>query len=748
MATLPIEQTYESGELIVELEERPDLLALHYLCTLPGEDGTLASKYHARLSGKEVVKVVYKLARGAREGRLFAPDSMQSLPSRLVNVMMGSKASDVDFVNAQPCLLVQLAAKHGWVCPAWNSYVSDREEQLKRVMAHASIPRDQAKKQIVSILYGGKNSLLPRDVHQDLMNEAVTLMRNVCMLHPTVGVSVRSKKTHNVEGSVMALILQTIERTCLLAMRESLFREGYEMAALKHDGGIVYHKESEESLPIGLLSRAEEHIQKVTGYFIKLVVKPMNSTIRVPDSYTMPPPLQPFAVMKAQFEKYHAKVDYYYVVQGDGQGQGLGYTKYSRQEMMERYRHLMYFDPYSDYGSSKFVVAWMECPEIRRYTGMDMFPPGCDTPCPSNVLNTWQGFAAEQLPALDSDCCEEAAAGGQLVLDHMRYIECSGDESLYRYRLGWWAQFYQFPGKKPRVGLVLVGAKGAGKDTTVRAHLPLIGRHLVCQTRIVEHVLGNFNSAIDQKLLLWVEELNLVDCTGTNLMDGAKALITSEVQQVTCKGKETFCKPSYHRFIGTTNERKSVPMTSDNRQFCLVEVSDRKRGNSEYFDKLYAAMGNARVQRWLFEFFKNPQLLHGWVSTAFPVTEALRANARASLPQETLFALHMCETHSGTQRISADDLYEKYRIWHTNQNLQIKMFAKTNFSIFLNDKALLKNVCVEERTKSLRFKRINFDAWRQALVTGSIMTPQEAIESAVAASAYAVTGTEVVAVKS
>ena len=731
------------SDLDVVLEERPDTRALAYLRTLPGEDGALVRKYQAKLQ-KCRGRVKYTLTPDSNDGRLYAKDGMMQsfLPSRLVNVMLAAKCVDIDFVNCQPALLVQYAQKNGWACPAWTAYARDRDSTLSLIMNYASVGRDDAKKEVVSFLYGGGNKgtgFVPPELRQELVQEAHTLMRNVCLLHPDILEYARAKKSFNVEGSAMARILQTEERKCLVALRTFLASEGYEFAVLKHDGGLVYTKPGEAELPQGLLQRAEAYIQRVTCYSMSLAVKRMATTVSVPTDFVEPPPMQSLLELKDRFEMCHAKVDSFYVVQGDGEGAGLGWTRYERAGMIERYRHLLYLDETGENGPqpAMFITAWMDHPAIRRYVSMDLYPPGCDIPCPDNVLNTWLGFAAERLPPLTDAEQEAAAAGGQLVLEHMRLIECSGDEALFKYRVGWWAHLYQCPGRKPRVASVLVGAKGAGKDTTVRAHLPLLGRHLVCQTRVVDHVLGNFNSAIDGKLLLWVEELNLTPSggEGTNLMDGAKALITSEVQQITHKGKEAVCKPSFHRFVGTTNERRSVPMTSDNRHFCLVEVSDAQRNHPGYFDKLYEAIGNTRVQKWLFQFFTQPQLLEGWVSTVFPVTDALRANARAAQPQEVMFALHLCEQHTGTQRLTVDQLYEAYITWHGQQRIQSKQIAKTHFSNFLNDKGLMRKVAVDERSMSSRYKCIDFEAWRQALVTASILTVQESLESYAVASA-------------
>ena len=47
----------------------------------------------------------------------------------------------------------------------------------------------------------------------------------------------------------------------------------------------------------------------------------------------------------------------------------------------------------------------------------------------------------------------------------------------------------------------------------------------------------------------------------------------------------------------------------------------------------------------------------------------------------------------------------------------------------------MKRVAVDERSMSSRFKRIDFEAWRQALVSASIITPQEALESFAVATA-------------
>jgi hypothetical protein len=63
-----------------------------------------------------------------------------------------------------------------------------------------------------------------------------------------------------------------------------------------------------------------------------------------------------------------------------------------------------------------------------------VFAPNREVP---NHFNLWRGFAVEPIAG---DCSK--------FLAHLRDNVCRGDESLYRWVVGWFAQIVQQPDKK------------------------------------------------------------------------------------------------------------------------------------------------------------------------------------------------------------------------------------------------------------------------------------------------------------
>jgi hypothetical protein len=91
------------------------------------------------------------------------------------------------------------------------------------------------------------------------------------------------KKKPNPRFSLFALILQTEERKCLLAMDEFLKMNGRQVDIYIHDGAEVRKKADETAFPVELLRGAEKHILEVVGYEVHLAVKPFKHSFVLPE---------------------------------------------------------------------------------------------------------------------------------------------------------------------------------------------------------------------------------------------------------------------------------------------------------------------------------------------------------------------------------------------------------------------------------------------------------------------------------
>ena len=71
-----------------------------------------------------------------------------------------------------------------------------------------------------------------------------------------------------------------------------------------------------------------------------------------------------------------------------------------------------------------------------------------------------------------------------------------------------------------------------------------------------------------------------------------KSMITDEVQPIEHKGRDLFMVKSYRRMIFATNENWAVPRGADDRRYVITDVSDKKKGDYEYFKSIRDEMKN------------------------------------------------------------------------------------------------------------------------------------------------------------
>ena len=246
-------------------------------------------------------------------GRLVARGlSLQSMTRPIRALLAGAVYHDVDMVNAQPALLEQLAARKlaatqldGWRAPVLALYNANRAAALAAVMAHLGCTRAAAKELLIALFFGlgakaAQAAGLPPWFVTTLLPELARLRRMICddaeyadacaALAPAFKAAGKSPSR-----SFPALVLQTLERKCLWALKGALERHERSVDALIHDGCEVRKLDGEATLPAALLRACEAAVLSATGYAVVLAVKPMTTTI-VPPPEQLPAPA-PFAVV-------------------------------------------------------------------------------------------------------------------------------------------------------------------------------------------------------------------------------------------------------------------------------------------------------------------------------------------------------------------------------------------------------------------------------------------------------------------
>ena len=224
---------------------------------------------------------------------------------------------------------------------------------------------------------------------------------------------------------------------------------------------------------------------------------------------------------------------------------------------------------------------WMRHPRRRQYESVEFnpLPVGSKPSTDERHYNLWRGFGVEPKKG---DCSK--------ILAHLKNIVCKGNKVHSNWVEGWLAEPVQRPAQKSGTALVIRGLQGTGKSIIADYIRPIFGPHFVGPVAHPKQITGQFNGHMKQGLLLHVEEAFLADDrTGEAVI---KNLITSPTHLVEEKGLTPISFDNYLRLLITTNHEWAVPVSMEGRRFAVFEISDRHRGDDEYFKALAYEMNH------------------------------------------------------------------------------------------------------------------------------------------------------------
>lgn len=227
---------------------------------------------------------------------------------------------------------------------------------------------------------------------------------------------------------------------------------------------------------------------------------------------------------------------------------------------------------------------WFKSPCRREYTGI-IFNPSIVGSADGDY-NLWQGFTCK---AIQGNC--------DLFWNHVKDNICNSDEGLYTYVRRWVASVFQKP-DKIHTALVIVGSQGIGKNRFVEPLGKLLGNHYVPLSSIHE-LLSNFNFHLKYGVLIHANEA----LWGGNKKElgTIKAMITESTCLIEGKGKDSITVPNFKHVILSSNEDWPVHIDSDDRRFCAIPASDKRKEDHAYFKALQDQLDNGGYEALLYE---------------------------------------------------------------------------------------------------------------------------------------------------
>ncbi len=204
-------------------------------------------------------------------------------------------------------------------------------------------------------------------------------------------------------------------------------------------------------------------------------------------------------------------------------------------------------------------------PKAGLIAGNDILPVG-------KYYNLYQGLATKPV---EGDCW--------LIRKHIGEIWCGGNKVLYVYVINWLARMFQHPGEQGHTALVLRSGEGTGKGIITDMLVEAFGTHSYIATSTKE-ITGQFNDHLATAVLVVANE---AVWGGDKSQEGVlKSLITDPHQFFEKKYLPKFQVRNCCHLLMLTNNDWVAPVGLDDRRYLYLDVSEKMKGNHDYFNKL------------------------------------------------------------------------------------------------------------------------------------------------------------------
>ena len=207
------------------------------------------------------------------------------------------------------------------------------------------------------------------------------------------------------------------------------------------------------------------------------------------------------------------------------------------------------------------------------------------------TFNIFKGFVHQKIDGRENTNDFNIDANRvSVIVNHIRFVWCSGNEEMFNYITSWLSWLVQKPWEKLNTILIILGKQGVGKTRIIECFIKyVLGKEYGVITSDIDKVTSRFNSLNFAKILTCLDDLKLSNKTQSKR---AKSLITEKNIVIERKGFEPTIESSYNNFIQLADKLEDLIDSKEmSRRSVLTECDvdyayDTKIGK-EYFDKNY-----------------------------------------------------------------------------------------------------------------------------------------------------------------
>ena len=213
-------------------------------------------------------------------------------------------------------------------------------------------------------------------------------------------------------------------------------------------------------------------------------------------------------------------------------------------------------------------------------------------------------------------CTKQQKDGVQMMLDFLKEVWANNNQKVYQYLIRWFANMVR--GNKNQSLLYLKSVtEGIGKSTFttfIKDHV--IGTDLAIESTS-EPLRSRFNSILSGKLLVIFEELEKTNNNDyETISKKLKTWVTSKYITYEQKGHDPYETKNISNYVINTN--RDAIKGADGRRYCMLDLSTKRKGDVEYWNKLNETCFNDDVGKAFYLYLLSIDLT-GFNSAIYPI---------------------------------------------------------------------------------------------------------------------------------
>ena len=633
-------------------------------------------------------EIQYKRPKNINYGRVSPINALGlfSIRREIRHTLAKETYIDIDISNAHPSILLQLCEQNNIACNYLKLYVDNRDTILNEIIEKYQVKKDIAKQLFIQLLYFGSfnnwiqnnniKDTQPLQFIEDFQNE-IKLIGEIIILKNNKLKTIIEKqkeekniKNYNIKGSVCSYFLQDCECRILETIYLYCIDNKYIInnnAVLCADGLMI----EKAIFKNELLDEFNKIIKDTFGLNLIFITKEMNQGYSIEEINNSQITIEetPYEKMKNEFEKIHFKIVEPFMFATIRDNGSL--LLQNRNDFINVNENLLYTNLEKNIDVS-FVLYWLKDPKMRTYNKIEFLP---QQQTPINIYNSFRGYKAESTELINSDI------ENSYIMKHIKEVICNKNEDVYNYFINFLANLLQHPYKKANTSLIFKSIQGAGKDTIFNWFgNNILGKEYYINEDNVELIFGKFNSCIENKILVVINEASGKDTFTIN--EKIKNAITREINIIEHKGLKPYENTNNIGFIFLTNNDNPIKIPYDDRRFCGIECSGNMANNNNYFTLLHNEINDGEYDRAFYNYLMAIDLQNYNFTNNRPITNFYNNMKEINLPIIVKFFENLIDKHVNKKIIkyTATELFIFFNDFIKTNNFKIE-YTSTKFGL-------------------------------------------------------------------